>query len=117
MLLNYSSLLPLQVAEACAFLPLALSIAGSTPFVVESPSSANAWRKLHENILMETVGSVQEARGEEATKERSLNSALGVSFGALGEGQRRRFLLLAVLADGVHASKEMLSRLWNQVHC
>ncbi|CAM9856299.1 unnamed protein product, partial [Ascophyllum nodosum] len=40
----------LEVARKCAFLPLALAIAGSTLRGTENPSSSDSWRKLHRNL-------------------------------------------------------------------
>ena len=72
------------------------------PLVLDAPSSADAWCKLHESLK------------DRAVIQDPLHSALAVSFDELGDEQRGRFLKLAVLANGVPASKEMLGNLWEQ---
>lgn len=99
-----------QVAKDCAFLPQALAIVGSTPLVADAPHSADTWRKLHENLKAKA-----ELQEHDDVHQRSLNSALSVSFDELGREQRGRFLKLAVLSKGTAASKSMLSHLWEQV--
>lgn len=101
--------IPVQVAKDCAFSPLALAIAGSTPLVVDTPSSASAWRKLHE-----ALGNATETQ---RSQEDALDAVLVVGFEELGKNQRNRFLKLAVLANGVLAPTDMLCHLWDEEVC
>lgn len=97
------------MAKDCAFLPLALVIAGSTLRLEEDVSAAHSWRKLHENL--KNKAKMQTSKGD---KQDSLNIALDVSFGEMGRRQRSHFLELAVLAYDVIAPKRMLHNLWGE---
>ena len=76
---------------------------------MDSPLSGDAWRELHEK-LNDKTGTPR--RG--AIQPISLDNVLVASFNELGREQRGRFLAMAVLANGVTASKEMLGHLWAQ---
>lgn len=78
--------------------------------MVHTPSSASAWRKLHDALGNETE--------TQRSQEDALNTVLVVGFGELGINQRSRFLKLAVLANGVLAPTDMLCHLWDEeVRC
>lgn len=98
-----------QVADDCAFLPLALAIAGAMPPVIYRPQSPAAWRELHDS-LKDNTRQLQDTVGED-----SVGNVLTISFRGLGRWQRTHFLKLAVLANGVLAPMEMLCNLWDEV--
>lgn len=79
------------------------------PLVVDTPSSASAWRKLHEALGDETE--------TQRSQEDALDTVLVVGFEELGKNQRSRFLKLAVLANGVLAPTAMLCHLWDEEVC
>ena len=99
-----------QVAKDCAFLPLALAIAGSMPLVMDDPMSEDAWSGLHKNL--EDKANMQQSAG---AQQDSLGTVLAVSFKGLGKWQRTHFLQLAALAKNVLAPMEMLCHLWDEV--
>lgn len=107
-MLSVVYLLP-QVAKDCAFLPLALVIAGSTPPVVDDPLSSVTWWQLHHKL--QKRAKMQRLKGRE---EKSLHAALDVSYDELAEEQQDIFVKLAVLGYDVTAPIEMLRHLWGK---
>lgn len=103
-----------QVADDCAFLPLALAIAGAMPPVIYRPQSPEAWRELHDS-LKDNARQLQDTVREDSVRKASVSNVLTVSFRGLGRWQRTHFLKLAVLANGVLAPMEMLCNLWDEV--
>ena len=99
-----------QVAKDCAFLPLALVIAGSITPVVDDPLSADAWWQLHYNIQKKEA----DMQREKGIKQKSLHAVLDVSYDQLGREQQKHFVKLAVLAHDVTAPIEMLCHLWEE---
>ncbi|CAM9768461.1 unnamed protein product [Scytosiphon promiscuus] len=98
----------LEVADTCAFLPLALAIIGSTLRGAENPLSPNAWRKLQRKLKDRKETIHDEGEWD------PLNKVLAVSIDELGQTRRELFLMLAVLGKGVLASAEMLRNLWGE---
>ena len=80
------------------------------PSVVNDPISADAWRKLHENLRKR-----KHMLRETGVEEHSLDSALWVASDGLDLEHKDRFFKLAILPYGIVAPMEMLSNLWDEV--
>ncbi|CAM9733325.1 unnamed protein product [Scytosiphon promiscuus] len=98
----------LEVADACAFLPLALAVIGSTLRGAGNPGFPDAWRQLQRKLK-----GMEETNHDEG-EWGSLNNVLAVSIDELGRTRRNLFLMLAVLGKGVPAPIEMLRNLWGE---
>lgn len=95
---------PLQVADDCGFLPLAIAIIGAMGSSRIDPHSPETWRGVHARLVEEPT-LVQDHVG----------GVLTVSFRELNEKARARFRKLGVLVRGVRAPVEMVAHLWEQV--
>ena len=106
-------ILPLQVADDCSMLPVALSMAGA--MAKDQPLDASSWMTVHET-LQEKYIKLKEMRPEKMTPQaKSIFSTIDASVENLPRTVREQLHLMVVLASGVTASSEMLANLWDVV--
>ena len=104
---------PLQVADDCSMLPLALSMAGA--MAKDQPLDASLWKTVHETLQKKCI-KLKDMRQEEMTSQsKSIFSTIDASVDNLSRAVREQLHLMVVLASGVPASSEMLASLWNVV--
>ncbi|CAM9678542.1 unnamed protein product [Scytosiphon promiscuus] len=97
-----------QVARDCGYLPVALAIVGCLPSLKGRGSDCAAWRKVHEDLMVDK-SRMQRAKGGAGE---SLGRVLDASFDALSSKKQEEFLRMAVFPKGVVASEDMLLNLW-----
>ncbi|CAM9436286.1 unnamed protein product, partial [Hapterophycus canaliculatus] len=96
-----------KVADDCCLLPLALGIVGN--LARDEPLDPVSWQMLHDKLQEKPVKFRRLENGK-------LFSMIETSLRGLPSAQQEQLQLMAVMASGVAATREMLANLWAQVY-